>query len=137
MQILTTDFRQTLERARPLLLELSSWHKNLQQGNSSSSSGNQTLDVPEFGPLKLSFHAAQFSIFRALLRTFDNSDINSHLEQSDMSEFEEARQHCRKAARTCTEVSLEFISSLNSKYFEQFWPPCKCFTLVQSRNSIV
>jgi hypothetical protein len=79
---LTIDFRQTLETARPLFLELSSWQKGLPS----------SFEADGSRPLKLSFYAAQFAIFRALLRTFENPESTSHLKESEKAEFGEARQ---------------------------------------------
>lgn len=120
---MTNDFRQVLKTARPLLVDLSSWHNEqlnstrplLEQGSSANDARRKTH-------LQLAYYGARLTVIRALLRTFDNPDVESSLAESDVFEFSEARQRCREAAKTCTIAVINFVSSLSGKDFEQFWP---------------
>ncbi len=121
---LATDFRQILERARPLLVELSTWSNELPESLKFSGSQVQSTEISQPKcQLRLAYYCTRIAIIRALLRSFDNPEVESTNDQADVDEFRAARRRCRDAAKTCMVSMMEFIASLNSNDFEQFWPP--------------
>jgi hypothetical protein len=122
---MATNFRRVLETARPLLVDLSSWHNELPESSRFSRDGGTELTdavPPPRRQLQLAYYAARISIIRALLRSFENPEVEFTLDAADVGEFREARQRCRAAAKTCLVSMVEFLSSLNGLDFEQFWP---------------
>lgn len=132
MKRLHNDWREKLRIARSILLELSTWHSALPSFNPSSHqiSNNQDTSIDNSASLELGYHTIQLTIFRALLKGF-GSDTSTPQER-ESSEWKEAHDHCRTAAKTTIMAAHHFASSLGTIHSQSFWPPCK-LPFVRSR----
>jgi hypothetical protein len=131
---LRADYRETLRIGRSLLLELSTWHSSLPAFPPSIQHAGNTQDysIDNSASLELGYHTLQLIVFRALLRAFGVGF--STVQERETSEWKEANDQCRAAARTAVIASHHFASSLSTIHFQACWAPCK---LIYSRYETV
>jgi hypothetical protein len=111
------DFQKTLQAAKPLLEELSTWHTRFEQQN-------QLLQNEDDAPVscvhicRLGFEYIKINIFRAIMRPFLRRPNHSTL----APDATQAQRQARTGARSCTRNAFEFLYSLNQEHVHMFWP---------------
>lgn len=123
LETLRTDYRRTLSIARPLLAELSTWHKELPSSVQFEDSAHEASVFDNPASLELGYHSLQLAILRAILHSF-RSDLSA-LQDRETLEWKEANIQCRAAAKNAVISAHNFTSSLSTKHFQPFWAPCK------------
>ncbi|KAL4948844.1 fungal-specific transcription factor domain-containing protein [Aspergillus filifer] len=122
---LTRDFRLTFEKSRPLLEDLTQWAES-----APASKVHEGRRYEGFAALHISYHALKCLILRALLRPFNHEDCSPS--PADKEEWDAAKAHIRRAAKTEIEAALARISTLDAVDYQSFWAPWykSCFALI-------
>ena len=125
MRNLHNNYREKHKIARSLLLELSTWHSALPgfSPTAQHASTDQDSSNDNSASLELGYHTIQLVIFRALLKSFGGDA--STPEERQTSEWLEANNQYRTAAKTAIIAAHSFAASLGTIHFQSFWPPCK------------
>jgi hypothetical protein len=115
--------QHVLELAKPIQLKLKDWQQALPSSVRIDPFANPTPGLPSVGYLHLAYFAAEITLHRRIIRSFEDATNSAKASKSTMvfGPDPTALLMCRRAAKSRLISAMDFVNRLSSDHLGAFW----------------